>query len=332
MIRPNEKPHAGGRGVGIERKGNPAYLATLSALYGSATRAGTTATASHHDARADFLDAMRRAGIVPTEAERIAADGTLCRFLVDGDKRGARNGWALLHLDGLASGAFGHWRTGRHETWCNGARDRLTPAERARMDAAIAEAKREREARRLALVHEAQARAMALWTQAAPAAAHPYLLAKGTPAHGIRQRGDRLLIPLRDGEGTLWNVQTIAPDGAKRFLYGGRKRGLYHAIGGTVAGVLCIAEGYATAASIHEATKHPVAVAFDCGNLLPVAKLVRAKYPQATITICADNDAQTAGNPGLTAARAAAEAIGGKVAIPPEPFNDFNDAMRGGEA
>jgi hypothetical protein len=34
----------------------------------------------------------------------------------------------------------------------------------------------------------------------------------------------------------------------------------------------------------------------------------------------------------LTAARAAAEAIGGAVAIPPEPFNDFNDATRGGEA
>lgn len=332
MIRPNEKPAGGNRRAGIERKGNPAYLATLSALYGSATRASTTANASHHNARADFLDAMRRAGIVPTEAERIAADGTLYRFHVEGDKRGARNGWAVLHLDGLASGAFGHWRTGQHETWCSGSRERLTPAERARIDAAIAEAKREREAQRLALAHEARARAEALWAQAATPEAHPYLLAKGTQAHGIRQRGDRLLIPLRDGDGALWNVQTIAPDGAKRFLYGGRKRGLYHAIGGTVAGVLCIAEGYATAASIHEATGHPVAVAFDCGNLLPVAKVLRAKYPQATITICADNDTQTAGNPGLTAARAAAVAIGGAVALPPEPFNDFNDAMRGGEA
>jgi putative DNA primase/helicase len=269
---------------------------------------------------------------VPTEPERIEADGTLHRFHVEGDKRGARNGWALLHLDGLSSGAFGHWRTGQHETWCSGSRDRLTPAERARMEEAIAEAKRAREAQRLALAHEAQARAVALWAQAAPPAAHPYLLAKGTQAHGIRQRGDRLLVPLRDGDGALWNVQTIAPDSAKRFLYGGRKRGLYHAIGGTTAGVLCIAEGYATAASIHEATGHPVAVAFDCGNLLPVAKVLRAKYPHAAITVCADNDTKTAGNPGLTAARAAAEAIGGTVALPPEPFNDFNDAMRGGEA
>ena len=325
----NAKPHGGNRGASIEHKGNRAYLASLSALYGSATRAGISASA--HNVLADFLDAMRCGGIVPTEAERITADGTLCRFHVEGDKRGARNGWAVLHLDGLASGAFGHWRTGQHDTWCSGSRDRLTPPERARIETAIIEAKREREAQRLAVAHQAQGRAMALWAQAAPPAAHPYLLAKGTQAHGIRQHGDRLLIPLRDGDGALWNVQTIAPDGAKRFLYGGRKRGLYHAIGGT-AGVLCIAEGYATAASIHEATRHPVAVAFDCGNLLPVAKVLRAKYPQATITVCADNDTQTAGNPGLTAARTAAEAIGGTVAIPPEPFNDFNDAMRGGDA
>ena len=322
MNRPNEKPHAGGRGAGIESSGNGAYLATVSALYGSTTR----------DSRAAFLDAMRAAGIVPSEPDRIATDGTLCRFHVEGDKRGARNGWAVLHVDGLASGAFGHWRTGQHETWCSGSRDRLTPAERARMDAAIIEAKREREAQRLALAKNTQAKALRMWTQARQPVAHPYLVAKGITAHGIRQLNDRLLIPLRDGDGTLWNVQTIAPHGAKRFLAGGRKRGLYHAIGGTVDGALCLAEGYATAASVHEATGHPVAVAFDCGNLLPVAKVLRAKYPEATITICADNDTQTAGNPGLTAARAAAEAIGGKVAVPPEPHNDFNDAARAVQA
>ena len=318
----NTKPHGGNRGASIENKGNPAYLASLSALYGSTSGSNT------RDSRAAFLDAMRTAGIVPSEPDRIATDGTLCRFHVDGDKRGARNGWAVLHLDGLASGAFGHWKTGQHETWCSGSRDGLTAADRARTDAAIAEAKRQREAKRLALAHDAQARARSLWAEAAMPGAHSYLLTKGAGAYSIRQHGDRLLIPLRDGDGTLWNVQTIAADGTKRFLYGGRKRGLYHAIGGSVTDLLCITEGYANAASVHEATGHPVAVAFDCGNLLAVAKVLRAKYPQTTITICADNDTQTAGNPGLTAARAAAEAIGGKVAVPPEPHNDFNDAAR----
>jgi putative DNA primase/helicase len=278
--------------------------------------------------QAAFCATLRTVGIACAEPERIAGDGTLCRFHVEGDSRGSRNGWAVLHLDGLPAGAFGHWRTGQHGTWCNGRRDRLTPAERTRIDAALAEAKRQREAERLALAHDAQTRAQSLWAQALPPMDHPYLIAKGVGAHGIRQHNEQLLIPLRDGDGALWNVQTIGPDGTKRFLAGGRKRGLYHAIGGAVGGELSVAEGYATAASVHAATGLPIAVAFDCGNLLPVAKVLRAKYPAAIITICADNDVSTHGNPGLTAARAAAVAIGGRVAIPPEPFNDFNDVMQ----
>ncbi|MEO5813008.1 MAG: toprim domain-containing protein, partial [Rhodanobacter sp.] len=158
--------------------------------------------------------------------------------------------------------------------------------------------------------------------------AHPYLIAKGVHAHGIRQVKGLLLIPLRDADGVLWNVQTIAPDGTKRFLSGGRKRGLYHGIGASVTGLLCVAVGYATAASVHEATGYPVAAAFDCGNLESVAKVLRAKYPQVMITICADNDVHTPGNPGLTKATIAARVIGGNVAIPPDGYNDFNDAMQ----
>lgn len=282
--------------------------------------------------RTAFIEVMRSAGILPSEPDRIEADGHLHRFHVEGDKRGSRNGWAVLHLDRVACGAFGHWRTGKQSTWCGGSRERLTPAEQARMEAGIATAKSVREAERLTLAVAAQTRAHRLWGQAAAPAAHPYLLAKGVQAYGIRQLDTRLVIPLRDGDGVLWNVQTIAPDGTKRFLSGGRKRGLYHAIGAPVADLLCIEEGYATAASVYEATGHPVAVAFDCGNLEPVAKVLRAKYPQAVITICADNDLHTPGNPGLSAARAAADSIGGNVAIPPGAFNDFNDAMCRGAA
>lgn len=291
-----------------------------------------TAVPNVRAARTDFIEAIRATGILPTEPERIEADGKLHRFHVDGDKRGSRNGWAALHVDRVACGAFGHWRTGRQSTWCSGDRERLTPAEQAQMDSAIATAKRKRDAERLVLARAAQTRAMRLWAHAIAPVAHPYLIAKGVQAHGIRQVNRLLLIPLRDGDGVLWNVQTVTPDGTKRFLSGGRKRGLYHAIGPSVAGLLCIAEGYATAASVHEATGHPVAVAFDCGNLESVAKVLHAAYPQATITICADNDLHTPGNPGLTKATIAARAVGGNVAIPPDGCNDFNDAMQGAQA
>ncbi|MCD8494042.1 MAG: toprim domain-containing protein [Alphaproteobacteria bacterium] len=112
------------------------------------------------------------------------------------------------------------------------------------------------------------------------------------------------------------------------FLSGGRKKGCYFAIG-TPSNSLCIAEGYATAASIYESTGLPCAVAFDAGNLEAVALALRTKFPEIEITLCADNDANTPGNPGLTKAREAAAACGALLAVPPVP-GDFNDLIQQG--
>lgn len=96
---------------------------------------------------------------------------------------------------------------------------------------------------------------------------------------------------------------------------------------------LFICEGYATGASIHEATGHAVAVAFDSGNLKPVAEALRRKYPETKLIICADNDQWTEGNPGTTKAKEAAEAVGAAIVCPSftdvstKP-TDFNDMVR----
>jgi putative DNA primase/helicase len=82
---------------------------------------------------------------------------------------------------------------------------------------------------------------------------HPYTARKGIQPHGARVQGDRLVIPLRDVDGTIHSLQFIGADGEKRFLTGGRKAGCYFDIG-QPDGVLCVAEGFATGASIHEAT------------------------------------------------------------------------------
>ncbi|MBL0168493.1 MAG: toprim domain-containing protein, partial [Propionivibrio sp.] len=73
---------------------------------------------------------------------------------------------------------------------------------------------------------------------------------------------------------------------------------------------------FATGASIHEATGYPVAVAFNAGNLEPVAKALRAKFPDLRLIVCADDDVGTAGNPGMTKATAAARAVGALLAVP----------------
>lgn len=201
-------------------------------------------------------------------------------------------------------------------------------------------AKRQAEQARIDADHaRAAAEALALWEAASETGGSPYLERKGVQPHGVRFTPDGwLLVPVRDAADTLWNVQRIAPskpqDGPEKlFLAGGRKSGLWHLLGGpVVAGVLLVAEGYATAASLHQATGHPVAVAFDAGNLLPVAKALHQLYPDSLLVLCGDDDAQTHArtgrNPGRDKASAAAKAVRGLAVFPeglPEGGSDFND-------
>jgi putative DNA primase/helicase len=178
---------------------------------------------------------------------------------------------------------------------------------------------------------EARQKAEDKWTNAQPEiGAHKYLLKKGVGAYGLKSDGFNLLVPMRDEQGTLHSIQSIGPGGDKKFLPGGRVKGCYYPIG-KPNGVLCIAEGFATAASIHKATGHAVAVAFNSSNLAPVAQALRKKLPEIELIICADDDAKTEGNPGITSATKAAKSVGGVVAIPdfgdnrPESATDFND-------
>lgn len=277
-----------------------------------------------------FARDMRAHGVVPID--RIEADGKLRRFRVEGDKAGSRNGWYVLHADGVPAGMFGSHKTGVRKSWTANIGRELTPQEeaenRARVEA-MREARREDEAKQ----HKATAaKAAALWRQARElvSADHPYLTRKGARAYGLRQLGDKLLVPLHKA-GELVGLQFIAPDGGKVFLTGTPKAAAYHAIGdiGPQCEALAIAEGYATAATVHALSGWPVLVAFDAGNLLAVAKAARKACPYAAIVLAADDDRNTPGNPGLTKATAAAAAVQGMVCAPPLPADvdgsDWND-------
>ncbi len=293
---------------------------------------------SGFEALDSFRSAIAAAGLEPPD--QIIADGVLHRFAGNG-KRGDDSGWYVAHLDGVPAGAFGDWRTGVNETWTFRNGREYTAAERAEYRQRIKEAQRlraEEEARRRA---EAAERAAKLWAEGKLAdPAHPYLVRKGIKPHGIRQAGDLLLVPVRIG-GKLRSLQTIPADGGeKRFLPGGEVRGGYYSLGGKPGGTLLICEGFATGASLHEATGHPVAVAFSAGNLDPVALALRGKYPGVRLIVCCDDDEATPGNPGVTKGTAAAQAVGGAIAVPdfgadrPEGVTDFNDLAqcRGADA
>jgi phage/plasmid primase-like uncharacterized protein len=114
---------------------------------------------------------------------------------------------------------------------------------------------------------------------------------------------------MRDG-GDIHSLQFIGPDGGKRFLTGGRVTGCYFSIGNPKgAAALCIAEGFATGATIHEATGYPVAVAFNAGNLGAVAKTLRGKFPALLLILCGDVDRSGTGQ---KAATEAAQSVGGR--------------------
>lgn len=263
-----------------------------------------------------ILDAMAAAGLAPHKLLDLPADGKVHRYRVTGDKGGSNNGWAVLHDGPQPFGAFGSWKTGETHTWHGRSSKPLTPAEKAAM-AQHVKATRQAQAQAQAQVYaEARTRALKLWKTAHPATnSHPYLKRKRVHAYGIRQLRDMLLIPARDVHGELHTLQFISADGTKRFLTGGRKAGCYFAIG-RVSNLLLLAEGLATASTLHQATDAAVAVCFDCGNLLAVARALRGKFPRLRLVLCADNDAHTPGNPGLTHAREAARAVGGFLATP----------------
>lgn len=257
----------------------------------------------------------------------IIADGKLHRFNVQGDRSGSKNGWYVLFDGPVPAGAFGSWKTGQKHNWCGKAENTLTPFQRAEFRRRIDTARKAHEAEEEAQHKAAANRASELW-KALPSAPdnHTYLVKKGVRNHGLRLHKGMLVIPMRDSTGHLHSLQFIDGEGNKRFLKGGRKKGCYFAIGNLIESI-CIAEGYATSASIYEATGLPVAVAFDAGNLETVARALRAAFPKIKITLCADNDEQTPGNPGLTNATKAAQAVGGYLAVPP-CAGDFNDLLK----
>lgn len=295
------------------------------------------------EAVSTFIDAMQAAGIRPLEpiAHKLAA-GQPVRFRAEGDRPGRRNGWAVLHLDGVPAGVFRHYRLGIRSIWRAGSDPRtLSPAERRAIMAKAHEAEARRKAETRAKQDAAAKQAQALWAAASRAdPAHGYLTTKGLAPFGIRQSGATLLVPMFDPAFALWNLQRIGPDGRKLFLPGGRIDGLFwpHAMhladGRASPGPLVIGEGFATVAAIHEATGYAVAAAMSARNLEPVARAMRGLFPARQIVIAADDDCHLAENMGLGLARKATESIGGLFAIPrPETSRgnsgaDFADLTR----
>jgi putative DNA primase/helicase len=276
----------------------------------------------------------------------IQADGRLHRCGTEGKPKGT-DGAYCVHLDDPASVWWQNWQTDDSGTWTATADRDMNDAERQALRQRIEVAKAEAAAERAKRQAAAAKLAASVWNAAPPAPAdHPYLVKKHVPSLGLRLAKDgRLLVPVLDASGKVVSLQFIAGDGGKLFLKDGRTAGGFFSIpakGGGKDGPLVIAEGYATAASIHAATGYAVLVAFNAGNLRAVAEMARGKYPDREIILAADYDAPfdqypAPGGVGLAKATEAARAVNGLLAVPRREgcdkldWNDLAVKMGAGE-
>jgi phage/plasmid primase-like uncharacterized protein len=302
------------------------------------------------------LDQMIAAGMPAPPHGMVVADARFHRY---GPKKRC---WYKLHefhaSNGrqFISGSFGYWgliESMKIERDLAG----VDPAEIARLNQSQADTEKRELEKRVRRARDAAARALQQWHSARavlkPEQRCPYLDKKGVKAEkGLRYFSDGSLVvpmlrydvtdeqdkdPAWQGPRRVVGLQKIAPDGSKRFNKGMWKEGAMCRLGKKPKDgeLLVIAEGVATALSGREAIEqlHPVFIAFDCYNLVPAAKILRAQYPSSPILFVADDDFATDGNPGATMAAKAAAAVGQARVVKPsfgelergEKDTDFND-------
>ena len=297
----------------------------------------------------EFANALEQAGL-DLRGKAPIMDGQIHRVPLIGRNGGDLDGAYCGYLDERPAGWMQNFSAGEKTTWVATGHT-LTKEQ---LEAQRAEIARKREERQRLILEQQQKTAREAHTEWIAhdwaSADNPYLQAKGVQPFGVREDVDgTLLVPVMTVDKELRGLQTISPEGEKRFMYGMEKNGNFHMIADPdkdlskdlAQGEIILAEGYATGATLHMATEKPVAVAFDAGNLEPVANKLREKFPNAAITICADNDHQHTRktpdgvepwNKGVELAQRAAQEVGGKVVAPiftdeerGKGLTDFND-------
>ncbi|MEI6207118.1 MAG: DEAD/DEAH box helicase family protein [Desulfuromonadales bacterium] len=270
--------------------------------------------------------AMVADGLQP--AEPIIADGVFRR--IDAASGKPKNG-LIFYVNHGNAGYYGHWsKMPEGRKWSAKRETEFTPEERQEYAKQMQQAREDQRRAEEQRHTECRERAKAIRESSKPAPAdHPYLIKKGIQPHHAKIHNGNLIIPVYDVSNVLHGHQSIDESGTKKFLPGTTVKGNFSCIPGDNSKPFYLAEGYATAATIHEATGATVIIAFSCGNLKPVSEVIRARVGKdKTIIVCADNDRLRPDNPGLKHATAAAAAIGAGLATPLFPGDlgtDFND-------
>lgn len=252
----------------------------------------------------DVLGQLRDAGLI---LDSLDTTGRMIRCRVENSRE--RRGWYVLHElstgsgDVLIVGTYGVWHgndNGAQKVELRKRDSSFTQEQREALKRRLADDRRRAEAARLEQHKRAAERATAAWNRSLPEGEADYLVDKAVQAYGLRYgRSGVALVPMLDVNGGVHGLQVLrspkqakaAGKPAKEFWPAGlAKKGHFHLIGGTPQWILLVAEGYATAATLHMATGYPVAVAFDAGNLMAAASALHKRYRTAKVLICGDDD------------------------------------------
>jgi len=274
-----------------------------------------------------LIEAMVYEGLTPPSS--VVMDGHIHRFRSKAGKR-SEDGWYIAFKDARPAGHFGCWASGVDVKWQAEGGEKMTAAEEIEHAKRMAEMHALREEERVRRHAMAAEDVKLIWDDLDDAEpAHPYLERKGIQPHGAKVTKDgRLVVPLWDKNGDLASLQYIQGDGGKRYHPGGETGASFHVIGLPAStGVLYLAEGYATAATIHEVTERPCIVGYSASNLVPVAGILRELYPDTELVIVADNDK---GGVGQRYAEQAVAKHGGRFVVPPV-LGDANDYVQAGQ-
>ena len=269
--------------------------------------------------------AMVSAGVEPPEDIKI--DGQLHRFSTKGRKRDD-SGWYIIFPDEPVAGRFGCWRDSIDCVFKADIGRDLTPAESMAIVRRQAEATEERERVREKKASLAANTVEKIWSDAIAASPdHPYLKRKGIEPHGARLTGDgRLIVPLYNASGDLASLQYIG-EKEKRYHAGGTTKACSWTLGEITEGPIFVAEGYATAATVHEVSGRPCVIAYSANNLPIVVGQLREIHGQTQdLVIVADNDASGVGR---NKADEASAKHGGRIVMPPIE-GDANDFHKSG--
>lgn len=243
-------------------------------------------------------DVYRQAEALDLELDHAELDGEWHRVRVLSKKRANLSGayclseMRLRNGNSVIVGMLYNWVTGNEARFTLEGVDGVTPDELAEAKRRSAEAAEKSKQEKKKQQIETAARAQDLWGKLPDTGKSDYLARKKVKAWGLKFTRGSVVVPVRDIEGRLWSLQFIDGEGNKKFLTHGAKRGRFHIISEPIGSpsMFSISEGYATGATVYELLKQPVAVAFDAGNLLPVAQAIRRRWPEIPIYILSDND------------------------------------------